>query len=1105
MKKISDKRLRLRLRLSMWLAVFAILIGLVSSVWADLGHHQNRLFFVRDTTGISQARTIYFNLDDSTYHAGMPQGTWPIVPLLVIDGDTLNFSINGSTHPGWFGFENVVVQTLIAMVDTSITLLTDSLWVNTFTDLAGVTNLDTVNISDNVVIADDKFFGLGTGKGQIAFDDQSMDIFSVLNADMYLGALTATDQITPDFKITGDADTDGTTTNETITWALNGASDPTAAYWGITSTQSAGYVFDKPITTGANGGTTGQLNFVASDNDQGSIAWNTADQEVHTGASGGIISYSNINPGAADTYTLGASAAWNSAYISDNLCVGGKGQTASIYVSQEVEFANTDSSIKIFVNAGVPTISGAATDGDISTVTWNTSDQIVFSGAGGGYDFQDGNLIVGSDAGDQEMPSFILYGDADSDASATDIDNLVVKMVGANDPANSYWSFDAADNRSFYFAENVGIGAMASTANLTVRNVIRLTANSEVSATDATLDFYTQANRTLGSQIIGSCTNTGELAFYTGNGGTLGLYQNYQGKVGLGTTVVPALNSIAGTTPIWAMWDSDAEKTHATLAAIDTGGGLISAESAAPYIKIGGIGTIDQSIPIFSIRGDADSDGSAITSEAMTWTLTANADPALAKWAVTSTQGVGYSFDKAITAPTSSNTINSLIINAGALSGITTLGMNNQLTNTLEIGTAPFVITSTTVNANLNADMIDGYHLDQNVLTTSDVRHDSLHLTDDFTIATGKNIKVGAVTWTVVDSIDGEIIAANTIDDDALDLADITLADFTDDVGYEEETHASEHAISGDDAVFPADPGADRILMWDDAPTGELVWLDYSAWDVSSADDMLKADFGDSLAANDDDFMLIANFGDSLDNYEGFGINITADDDIEVDTTQVATPYDLLNFQPLDAALTAIAADSIYLDGGNVLYSQTEDSLYLVNIKVDGIAYLDAVSTQLIQGASPITLDVTGTGNSYFEIIQDNNAGYLAVGRTTATEPSMLSITDGGADNEPGQLQLYADDGNANYFWVSTTSVFRAQNSPMADDDAGGYAIVDLTDGTIGAIAQPLAGASLLLTSSNATATKIDTVKTGGGVVRWVKITVGGSVFWAAADTNTVI
>ncbi len=38
----------------------------------------------------------------------------------------------------------------------------------------------------------------------------------------------------------------------------------------------------------------------------------------------------------------------------------------------------------------------------------------------------------------------------------------------------------------------------------------------------------------------------------------------------------------------------------------------------------------------------------------------------------------------------------------GAISGITTLSMNNQLTNTLAIGTAPFVITSTTRVANLN-------------------------------------------------------------------------------------------------------------------------------------------------------------------------------------------------------------------------------------------------------------------------------------------------------------------------------------------------------------------------------------------------------------------
>jgi len=41
--------------------------------------------------------------------------------------------------------------------------------------------------------------------------------------------------------------------------------------------------------------------------------------------------------------------------------------------------------------------------------------------------------------------------------------------------------------------------------------------------------------------------------------------------------------------------------------------------------------------------------------------------------------------------------------------------------------------------------------------------------------------------------------------------------------GYETDTHASEHAVGGADTVFPADPDADRYLMWDDDP-GELSW-----------------------------------------------------------------------------------------------------------------------------------------------------------------------------------------------------------------------------------------------------------------------------------------
>lgn len=44
----------------------------------------------------------------------------------------------------------------------------------------------------------------------------------------------------------------------------------------------------------------------------------------------------------------------------------------------------------------------------------------------------------------------------------------------------------------------------------------------------------------------------------------------------------------------------------------------------------------------------------------------------------------------------------------------------------------------------------------------------------------------------------------------------------------------------------------------------------------------------------------------------------------------------------------------------------------------------------------------------------------------------------------------------------------------------------------------------LTIAGSNASTTKIDTMKTAGDVVRWLKITTGGSVFWCPADTSIV-
>lgn len=82
--------------------------------------------------------------------------------------------------------------------------------------------------------------------------------------------------------------------------------------------------------------------------------------------------------------------------------------------------------------------------------------------------------------------------------------------------------------------------------------------------------------------------------------------------------------------------------------------------------------------------------------------------------------------------------------------------------------------------------------------------------------------------------------------------------------------------------------------------------------------------------------------------------------------------------------------------------------------------------------------------------------GDFTVGTSSSTDPRILSIFDGGADNEAGQLVLYDDGGEYGRFWVNTANVLRGiTNSAMTDDDADGYAIIDLDNGTIGASGQP--------------------------------------------------
>ncbi len=105
----------------------------------------------------------------------------------------------------------------------------------------GYTQLDRLEIdgaSDWIDIATDMFV---TSAADIILDPQGLDV--------KVGDV-ATDNILPTFSIIGDADSDGAAavTSETFNIALIANATPTLATWGFTSTQSAGYTFDKAVT-----------------------------------------------------------------------------------------------------------------------------------------------------------------------------------------------------------------------------------------------------------------------------------------------------------------------------------------------------------------------------------------------------------------------------------------------------------------------------------------------------------------------------------------------------------------------------------------------------------------------------------------------------------------------------------------------------------------------------------------------------------------------------------------------------------------------------------------------------------------------------------------
>jgi len=191
--------------------------------------------------------------------------------------------------------------------------------------------------------------------------------------------------------ITGAA-TDASTS--TITWEANDAVKLNGASFGLNTTPNAKTVFDVKGIVGA------QDTLLALHSSNG----NTVFHVDSLGYMSSVYMKMNLYPSADMTYNIGASnPRWvdlrigRYSFLGDDVVIGHVDAkriagaltlyNKKLVVSQELTPAGTDSSITVDAPSGVPTITGAATDGDTSTITWNTGDQQVFSGASGGYTF----------------------------------------------------------------------------------------------------------------------------------------------------------------------------------------------------------------------------------------------------------------------------------------------------------------------------------------------------------------------------------------------------------------------------------------------------------------------------------------------------------------------------------------------------------------------------------------------------------------------------------------------------------------------------------------------------------------------------------------------
>ena len=177
-------------------------------------------------------------------------------------------------------------------------------------------------------------------------------------SDLIIGAASP-NEVMPTFSIVGDADSDADDVSETLALTLTPNATPTSATWDFTSTQSAGYTFDKPVAiTGVSTGLDMQGAYTNAAIDLTDVTLN------HSGSSGPVM----IRAG-----TYGSPVSSSDPHQSGMIRLYGSNDAATddgtgFYDRGLFAYLRTDKAKGIFPVAGLAEVRTTAGDGPVAVM-----------------------------------------------------------------------------------------------------------------------------------------------------------------------------------------------------------------------------------------------------------------------------------------------------------------------------------------------------------------------------------------------------------------------------------------------------------------------------------------------------------------------------------------------------------------------------------------------------------------------------------------------------------------------------------------------------------------------------------------------------------------